>query len=212
MSRWIVLGLLCFVSLFAGEDPYANVDLLPFCGDGWYVNGGQIRRIFRKNKIKTVVEVGSWMGASTRHIATLLPEGGQVYAVDHWQGSIEHEGNGVLGSLYQQFLSNVIHAKLTDRIVPVKMESLKASLHLHGTKVDLVYIDGAHDTESVLNDLRAWYPFVKRDGILCGDDWQWDTVAKAVEIFAEENNLKVFHSHNFWRLHHLSFLERVMYR
>jgi predicted O-methyltransferase YrrM len=182
------------------ENPYKNVELLPFNPHGWYSNARRIEEIFKSRKIQTVVEVGSWLGCSTRHIATLLPQGGKVYAVDHWLGSTEHVGNEFVPQLYQQFLSNVIHAKLTDRIVPVKMESVKAAQHLKDLKVDLVYIDGAHDTESVLQDLRAWYPFVKGHGVICGDDWTCSTVADAVTLFAKENHLKIFQLRCFWKL------------
>ena len=65
---------------------------------------------------------------------------------------------------------------------------------------DLIYIDAAQDTESVFEDLNAWFPYVKGHGILCGDDWCWPTVRKAVEIFAEQNNLKIFSEGNFYRL------------
>lgn len=183
------------------DDPYANVEVLPFDPQGWYGNAKEMGQLFQNNhNIQTVVEVGSWLGASTRHIATLLPNGGKIYAVDTWLGSIEHQGDPRLPILYQQFLSNVIHTHLTDKIIPVRMESLKAAEYLQGLKVDLVYLDASHDTASVLMDLRAWYPYIQGHGIICGDDWGWDSVKTAVRIFAQENGLKIIHHKNFWRL------------
>lgn len=125
------------------KPPYAGIEILPFDNHGWYSNSKRIKEIFKERKIETVVEIGSWLGKSTRHIATLLPEKGKIYAVDHWMGSVEHQNNERLPNLYQQFLSNVIHAKLTDKIVPIKMNSLDAANHLKNLKIDLVYIDGA---------------------------------------------------------------------
>jgi predicted O-methyltransferase YrrM len=194
------LLLACLACFSTTEDPYAGVEMLPFDPQGWYLNARDMEKIFKKHKIKTVVEVGSWLGTSTRHIASLLPRGGKIYAVDHWEGSIEHQSDPRTPHLYQQFLSNVIHTGLTNKIVPVKMASLEAASYLDGLQVDLVYLDGAHDTESVLQDLRAWYPFVKGHGIICGDDWGWSSVAEAVQIFARENGLKIHHRDNFWRL------------
>jgi predicted O-methyltransferase YrrM len=44
-------------------------------------------RLINHYPIKTVIEVGTWMGGSTRHIAELLPEDGIVYGIDTFAGS-----------------------------------------------------------------------------------------------------------------------------
>jgi len=83
------------------------------------------------------------------------------------------------------------------------MTSLEAaqylSRNLHAP-ADIVYLDASHDTISVYNDMCAWYPFVEGHGILCGDDWTWKSVRKAVKKFAEKKHLKVHSSGNFWYL------------
>lgn len=182
-------------------EPYSKLEtVLPFNPQGWYSNQRRIEEIFKQNHILTVVEVGSWLGASTRHIAKQLPPGGVVFAVDHWLGSVEHQGCDLIPTLYEQFLSNVIHAGLTDKIIPIRMDSLAAAQYLKSIPVDLVYLDGAHDKQSVLNDLEAWFPFVAGHGVICGDDYTWDSVKEAVREFAKKNHLKVMHKHCFWRL------------
>jgi len=203
--------LLFFLSIFivniasALPPPYDELEeVLPFNGHGWYGNAEQIEELIRKHQVKTIIGVGSWLGASTRHMAALLPAGGKVYAIDHWLGSAEHQPNAsnyldVLPYLYEQFLSNVIHAKLTDKIVPIRMDSLAAANTIDVIP-DLIYIDASHDTPSVYADLQAWYPFVQGHGVLCGDDWGWSSVRAAVERFAKENHLKIDASGNFWRL------------
>jgi hypothetical protein len=183
-------------------EPYRSAKLLRFDPEGWYANGSQMEALCKDNHIDTVVEVGCWLGLSTRHIASLLPPGGKLYAIDHWQGSSEHQYSQKLSKLYDQFLSNVIHARLTDKIVPIRMSSIEASylIGMMGVMPGLIYLDASHDTESVLADLNAWYPFVKGHGILCGDDWDWSTVRTAVEIFAAEEQLGIEASGVFWRL------------
>ncbi len=183
-------------------EPYRSVKLRSFDSGGWYVNRAQMQNLFQNHQINTVIEVGCWLGLSTRHIASLLPPGGKLYAIDHWQGSDEHQHLQHLSTLYDQFLSNVIHARLTDKIVPIRMSSIEASylIGMMGVMPDLIYIDASHDTESVLADLNAWYPFIKGHGILCGDDWDWPTVRTAVEIFAAEQQLMIETSGRFWRL------------
>lgn len=164
-----------------------------------------MQRLIQANQVSQVLEIGSWLGKSTRHIANLLPEGGKVTAVDTWEGSEEHLDDPMLTSmlptLYDQFLSNVIHSGLTDKIEPLKMTSLDASIQLQGSFFDLIYIDAAHATEFVMKDLKAFFPYVEAGrGILCGDDWGWDTVRPAVLAFALYNGLSIYAGTNFWFL------------
>jgi hypothetical protein len=185
-------------------EPYSKISLLPFDPQGWYANGEQLESLIKSRKVKTIVEVGCWLGLSTRHMASILPPNGKLYAVDHWLGSIEHttrpEFSQILPCLYEQFLSNVIHAKLTDIIIPIRMDSQKAAFYLESVSPDLVYLDASHDTASVHADLIAWFPLIRGHGILCGDDWYWESVRVAVNHFAFEHRLKVESCGNFWRL------------
>lgn len=66
------------------------------------------------------------------------------------------------------------------------------------TPPDLIYIDAGHDTNSVYNDMRAYYPLVQENGILCGDDWGWKSVKIAVRKFTKKNHLKIHAYGNFW--------------
>lgn len=38
-------------------------------------------------------------------------------------------------------------------------------------ELDFVYIDGAHDESSVLEDMTRWWPLIKMGGVLAGDDY-----------------------------------------
>jgi hypothetical protein len=153
-----------------------------------------------------VIEVGCWFGLSTRHLATLLPPGGVVYAVDHWKGSSENQKGELawtpkLPYLYEQFLSNVIHENLTERIIPVRMDSLEASRYLKDVRPDLIYIDASHDYVSVYADIAAWYPLIKERGFICGDDYldgEGLTIKQAVDQFALDHGLTVRNVGSFW--------------
>jgi hypothetical protein len=77
------------------------------------------------------------------------------------------------------------------------MTSFTAASYL-GTKADLIYIDAAHDTNSVIEDITIWYPHLRPNGIFCGDDWTWESVRKAVETMAIILNKKIGYEGNFW--------------
>ena len=141
LTLFILLG--AFFKLNAVE-PYDSITDLPFDSHGWFGNGTKLEKIINEKRPQIVIEVGSWLGLSTRFIAGKVAEGAKVYAVDTWRGSpgeSVHLQDPRLPYLYQQFLSNVKHAGLTDKIIPVRMDSLEAARALN-IQADLIYIDG----------------------------------------------------------------------
>lgn len=200
----VIIGMGLLLSKLHGHElpeAYRKAKILPFNDHGWYFNGPCLEELIKEHHVTNIVEVGSWLGRSTRHMASLLPDEGKVYAVDHWLGSgEEHKGIEVLPQIYEIFLSNAIQSGLAHKIIPIRMDSISGSKFLAGKSIDLAYIDGDHSTEAVYLDLVAWYPFVKDKGILCGDDALWPTVMVAVNKFAAENNLSVQTKNNFWIL------------
>lgn len=200
MKKMLISLILLTSSLWAMPEPYNSIQVLPFDPQGWFVNADHLDMFLKNRDIRVIVEVGSWLGCSTRHLASSLPEGGVLYAVDTWAGSPGeevHMQDPKLPFLYQQFLSNVIHANLTNKIIPIRMKSLEAAKALK-VQADLIYLDGAHDTKSVREDIANWYPHLKKGGVICGDDWLWESVRKAVIKSAKLLNKKVNSIDNFW--------------
>lgn len=185
--------------------PYNSIEVLPFNPHNWYGNDLYIEKIIKHYKVKTIVELGSWLGGSARHMAGLIPEDGIVYAIDNWHGSVPPAELAVekqicdIDKMYLQFLSNTIHAKLTHKIIPIKMDVVEASKVFTNLKPNLIYVDASHDEDSVYKDICSWWPFVKDSGFMCGDDWYYGPgVRKAVSRFAAENNLQIYSQNNFW--------------
>jgi predicted O-methyltransferase YrrM len=202
LNSFLLISPLLAIDLSTLPDPYNSVNLMPFNSHGWHGNGAQLLAIIRTKRVKTIVEVGSWMGLSTRDMAAMLPEGGVIYAVDTWNGSPnEVHDPQILSTLYDQFLSNVIRAGLTHKIIPIRMDSQEAAATLTVCP-DLVYIDATHTYEAISKDIESWWPFVRGHGTLCGDDWATSPgVRQAVMEFAKENDLLVEATGNFWCFH-----------
>ncbi len=63
---------------------------------------------------------------------------------------------------------------------------------------DYVYIDSDHRYEPTVNDIKIWWPKVKKGGILAGHDYNSRNklygVVEAVDEFVEANNLKYFYT------------------
>ena len=71
-------------------------------------------------------------------------------------------------------------------VVFVRKDSVDAAMELPDN-IDWVYIDGNHSRESVLKDIKAWYPKVKRGGLIGGHDITNPPVHNAVQEWIVEN-------------------------
>jgi predicted O-methyltransferase YrrM len=98
-------------------------------------------------------------------------------------------------ALYYKFLSNVIHEGVADYVLPMPIDSLNAAQVLSSLNIkpDMIHLDGGHDYESVMADLRVWWPMLAQGGTLVGDDYYmngtWATVRAAFDDFFGVLNL-----------------------
>lgn len=162
----------------------------PQFGEDWFSAASTYRRLVDNCRPNgKLVEVGCWKGRST---AFLLVEASnksqriEVYAVDTWQGSPEHAGHASIlaDTLYEEFLENV--RPVGRQLVSLRIPSPKAADFFENGSLDGVFIDAAHDYQSVLADIVAWRPKVRAGGILAGHDYRcgWPGVDRAVdEVF-----------------------------
>ena len=151
--------------------------------DGW--TSGKELSLLRKlaSDSQDVIEIGSWKGRSTK--ALLESCKGTVYAVDHWKGTPDtYTGIGaVLKDVYQEFMDNVGHYP---NLKVLKGYSVDIANSFDGNKVDMIFIDGGHAYEECKADIEAWLPKCKK--YICGHDYQFSTVKKAVtEKFTNVN-------------------------
>ena len=213
MTKTILCNLfiLSSISYLCGEiqEPYKSIKVLPFDSHGWFRQGNQknLNFLISKYKPKVIVELGTWLGSSAIFMASRLDEDGKLYSVDDWTASsdqsiqLDKSVHSKLPTLYQQFLSNVIHHNLTDKIIPVRMKTLEAAKALN-IKADLIYVDASHDEESVFNDIMHWHPKLNPQGIMCGDDWYAPSVQKGVQKAARILKQRIKSEGNFWYFSH----------
>lgn len=208
-NKILILNTLLFMNiqtkLVGLAEPYNSIMLLPFDGHGWFANSNQVKltELISKNNITIAIEVGSWLGSATRFIASKLTLGAKLYAIDTWLGSLDeisqtNDPRVQENKLFHIFLSNVVHAGLTDKIIPIRMNSIEAAKSLN-VKADLIYIDASHKEDDVYLDILMWHKKLSPTGIICGDDWDaWPSVKKAVKRAADDLGFKVNGYGNFW--------------
>lgn len=140
------------------------------------------------------VEIGSYKGRSSSFMAVEIANLGkdiQFDCVDTWEGSEEHQAGQefedqdvVDNRMYNVFLDNM--SPVQGYYTPVRMTSLEAAATYADASLDFVFIDAAHDYDSVRADILAWDPKVKEGGIISGHDYPHPPLKQAVnEIFGE---------------------------
>lgn len=131
----------------------------------------------------TFVEVGCWQGMSLSFLLVELFNSGKkvkVVGVDHFRGTVgELIGEEAkLKSVGAHCMHNLRRASYPYALI--KADSTYGCDFLPDGSCDYVFIDGSHDYESVVADLKAWRPKVRRGGILAGHDYNQRPVSKAV--------------------------------
>jgi len=143
------------------------------------------------------VEIGSWLGRSTSYMAVEIINSGKDIkfdCIDGWEGSVEHKDNTYVinKTLYEEFLKNV--EPVLDHINPIKGFSYDVVNNYQDNSIDFLFIDGAHDYESVKKDLIDWYPKVKKNGVIAGHDYNVGNfpglVTAVNEFFNNENIIR----------------------
>jgi hypothetical protein len=155
----------------------------PLPAPGWLGDGArELLAHAVSEETRLVVEIGSWVGLSTRYIADRAPNA-VVIAIDHWCGSPEHQRNvawkAMLPGLYETFLALCWNYR--ERLIPLRMTAIQGirAVASQGLEPDVVYIDGEHSYEAVSAEIEL----VRRSfpgALIIGDDYDWPGVSPAV--------------------------------
>jgi len=159
--------------------------------DGW-MNDAELLWLARQASCHgMILEIGSWKGRSTRAFADHTP--GLVYAVDMWESSPAGwmdpatYTKAILQKrpedyIFQIFCDNLRSHIESGKVHPIRKSSIEAAEECI-LWFDLIFIDAAHDYESVARDITIWSGKLLPGGLLCGHDYSehWPDVMKAVD-------------------------------
>ncbi len=167
--------------------PHVKPDI-PYDDHGWFNEPREnTLRPYVGEHVKTVVELGSWLGKSTRWFCRSCPNA-TVVAIDHWLGGPEHQAGleaHRLGTLYDTFISNCWEFR--ERLIPFRISTYFGIKLLRRAieHVDLLYVDASHDAHSVYKDvLESVKAFP--EARLVGDDWPFPEVQAGVRHAVED--------------------------
>lgn len=195
---------------------YDDLELLPERLTGWGSYDKFFEKILLQVNPKTIVEVGSWLGASAINMAKLCKQHelqcDSIICIDTWLGAAEfwtmmsHTPERDLKckngypSVYYQFLSNVVHHDAQDLIQPIPNTSVVGFEILKYKRIrpDLVYIDGSHLEDDVYLDIKNYRTIINPGGVLFGDDRTLGSVANALGRARQDFALDIQGEGRFW--------------
>lgn len=140
---------------------------------GWFHHGQKILELVEQHRPKVCVELGSWLGASAVPIARSIQRwGGTLSCVDTWSGQLDSDGGSAAGRPPVMLFGcarAVVEAGLSNvRLIPaLTTEAAK----YWSAPIDFLYVDADHSYKGVSADLDAWFPHVRKGGLIIGDDY-----------------------------------------
>lgn len=172
----------------------------PKNSEGWFLRANEsvLRELVPRAKL--VLELGSYIGKSTRCIADLLAPGAHLITCDAWDNAfledalghnyLRDEGERRTFDLYETFLANLWEAR--DRVTPMKMLTSEccAAVAKAGLTPDLIYIDADHDYAGVRADVALCTELFP-GAVLVGDDWDYAGVRNAAQELRGARPLEV---------------------
>jgi hypothetical protein len=186
-------------SLFPQMPPIADVAVEEgYIPAGWYSDHPALEEMVKTLRPHIILDVGTYLGGSAARFAKYAQkihgDDFVVVAIDTWLGSTEHYTNimappdeRVYGGMFNKFRRNMTRAGVANWVLPLPQTSANAAriLKYHGIEADLIYLDASHEYDDVMQDLRSFWPLVRKGGAILGDDFEtpWEGVIRAATDF-----------------------------
>ena len=151
-----------------------------------------------------IAEIGVWRGDFSKEIYNICKPK-ELVLVDPWNFdnkirgcAPQIDGKEPLRQKYfdEAKFSTLEKFKNFNNVKIIIKYSAEASKLFPDNYFDYIYIDGEHSYEAVSKDLINWYPKLKKNGILYGDDYYWReedntfSLHKAYQDFINKYNIQ----------------------
>lgn len=212
--------------MFFGQNPYADATVVDLLYPHTHLTEEVVDWAFKETDCSFWVEAGTMLGGSALLVAKKAKRDGRdldILCIDPFCGDVnmwdwerelaDSEKWRFLGlvngapTIRQRFLANVIAAGFESTIIPMQATSVVGLRYLlrlanRGTiqKPDVIYLDSAHEEGETLVELRVAWETLRHEGLLMGDDLDWDAVRRDVERFCTERGTSLYVFGNQWAI------------
>ncbi|MCI5051976.1 MAG: class I SAM-dependent methyltransferase [Simkaniaceae bacterium] len=177
--RFFLLFLVIFMQVHSGEPSFKRK------------RDNYVYDLIKPNAIG--LEIGVFQGTFAKNVLS-QKDPKLLYLVDPWsyppQTSKIYANNDVIEGQrkFEAYYENLVrHFSDNSHVKILRMTSLEAAEEFPNEYFDYIYIDGDHSYKGVMLDLTTYVPKVKKGGLIIGDDFGFQTVAKAVKEFVKKS-------------------------
>jgi len=142
-----------------------------------------------KDKAIKYLEIGTFYGANLLSVANSygLHNDSKLYCIDPWEDYEDYpEYKNQQENTYNTFLKNVAASGHKNKIIINRGYSNTVIPSFEDSSFDIIYIDGNHEPEYVLEDAVLSFRKLKVGGIMIFDDYGWggpDLTQKGIDGF-----------------------------
>jgi hypothetical protein len=144
-----------------------------------------------------ICEIGVFKGDFSKIIFNRLNPV-ELHLIDIFEGvmcSGDKDGNNIVWTNLNEEYEKLLNLyKENKNVIIHKGKSYDIIKDFKDNYFDLIYIDGDHSYNGVKNDLNISYLKTKKNGFICGHDYnenKFYDVVKAVNEFCDEKKLKI---------------------
>lgn len=161
-----------------------------------------------KNKSINYLEIGAFYGANLFSVASsyAIHQDSKLYCIDPWCDYEDYnEYKSSQPNIYKIFLNNLEKSGFKDKIYVNRGFSHEKNSDYEDNFFDIIYIDGNHEPEYVLEDAVLYFRKLKKGGYMIFDDYGWggpDLTKRGIDAFVSgyhkriellgENNTQLF--------------------
>ena len=141
------------------------------------------------NKPINYLEIGTFYGANIISVANTygLHEDSKLYCIDPWEDYEDYpEYKNKQSTIYEAFIKNIETSGSASKIIINRGYSNNEILKYQDNFFDIIYIDGNHEPEYVLEDAVLSFRKLKTGGIMIFDDYGWggpDLTKRGIDSF-----------------------------
>lgn len=151
-----------------------------------------------------IADIGAFNGAHSCFFAKNIRNIDKIYSIDTWSTDFTRSYNPGFDLAFDQFVSNVQRAGLTSKIQPIQGTSGESVLNPLfqnlPSGLSLVFLDIAAIYLDLSKNIEDWFELVEGSGVLCGNGWNFHKIQEVINAFADNEELKVFTSGDYWLL------------
>lgn len=132
-----------------------------------------------KGKKLIICEIGSWLGRSSYVLAKAIKnkKSSILYCIDPFNGTgdkyssiiYKHDQNKLVNPLLVEFKNNM-ESMGVSKVIKVIQGYSSNVINKFNKKIDLLFIDGNHNYDSVLKDFLLWLKLIKKGGYIVFHD------------------------------------------